>query len=69
MTDQDTNSLLTYDANSEILSNMAMYVAPPGGQSSNKLKVVTCWPNLQPISQLMAGVPLAMFVVGFMLVG
>ena len=34
LTDEDTNSILTDDANKEISSNMTMHVAPSGGQMS-----------------------------------
>ena len=60
LTDEDTNSIQTDDANKAIQGNVAMHLAPPGGQICNWCKQghlmakfatdarsPTCWSNLQ----------------------
>ena len=47
LADEDTNTILTYDANRAIQGNMTMQVTQPGGQICNISSVVTWWPTLQ----------------------
>ena len=60
LADEDTNSIQTDDANKAIQGNVAMQVAPPGGQICKLCKQghlmakfatdarsPTCWSNLQ----------------------
>ena len=66
LADEDSNSIPTNDVNRAILGNLAMQVAPLGGQNWNWSKwqhwvdkLVTrspnCWPNLQLMHVVLSG--------------
>ena len=68
LADDDSNSIPTDDVNKAILGNVAIQVAPSGGQQWNKCKwhhlvtkLVTnsrkpnCWPNLQLMHVVLSG--------------
>ena len=52
LADEDTNAILTDNANRAIQGNMAMHVTLPGGQLWNQCK---WWPNLQPMQVVPSG--------------
>ena len=49
LADEDTNSILTDNANRAIQGNVAMHVTLPGGQLWNQCSSAIWWPNLQPM--------------------
>ena len=49
LADEDTNSILTDNANRAIQGNVAMHVTLPGGNFGINASGAIWWPNLQPM--------------------